>query len=465
MNIHDPNIATPKVTTGPLAGSRKIYAHARCGARPARAAARDRARPSSGEPPLPVYDTTGPYTDPDVAIDVEQGLPRTRTAWVKERGGVEEYEGRPIKPVDNGNVSGKHLARAFPHYTAAAARARRQAGDATRIGARRHHHQGDDLRRRAREPRPQGAARARGSGARRRRELRRRGAAVRDAGIRARRGRARPRHHPLQHQPRRARADDHRPQLPHQDQRQYRQLGGHLLGRGGGREDGVGDPLGRRHGDGPLHRPQHPQHARMDHPQRADPDRHRADLPGAGEGRRRSGQARLGVLQGHADRAVRAGRRLFHHPRRRAARLRPPHRQPRHRHRLARRLDHGEVVPGAAQGELPLRALRRDLRHHAQVRRVVLARRRPAPRLDRRRQRPRAVRRAGDAGRAHPDRLEEGLPGDDRRPRPRAAAQDQDQHGQAAQGVRRGAVLHAWARSPPTSRRATTTSPRASAPP
>ena len=53
------------------------------------------------------------------------------------------------------------------------------------------------------------------------------------------------------------------------------------------------------------------------------PDRHRADLPGAGEGRRRSGQARLGVLQGHADRAMRAGRRLFHHPRRRAARLCP----------------------------------------------------------------------------------------------------------------------------------------------
>ena len=27
---------------------------------------------------------------------------------------VEDYEGRPIKPVDNGNVTGKHLARAFP---------------------------------------------------------------------------------------------------------------------------------------------------------------------------------------------------------------------------------------------------------------------------------------------------------------------------------------------------------------
>ena len=58
---------------------------------------------------------TGPYTDPAVAIDVEKGLPRTRIEWVKERGGVEEYEGRPIQPVDNGNVTGKHLARNFPN--------------------------------------------------------------------------------------------------------------------------------------------------------------------------------------------------------------------------------------------------------------------------------------------------------------------------------------------------------------
>ena len=63
-------------------------------------------------------------------------------------------------------------------------------------------------------------------------------------------------------------------------------------------------------------------------------------------------------LQGHADRAGRAGRRLFHHPCRGAARLHPSHRRPRHRHRVARRLDHGEMVPLASQRELPLRALR-----------------------------------------------------------------------------------------------------------
>ena len=106
--------------------------------------------------------------------------------------------------------------------------------------------------------------------------------------------------------------------------------------------------------------------------------------------------------------------------------------QARHRHRLARRLDHGALVPRRASRELPLRALRRDLRHHAQIRRLVLARRRPASRLDRRRQRRRAIRRTGDARRTDQDRLGQGLPGDDRRPRPCADAQDQGQHGQAA---------------------------------
>jgi phosphomethylpyrimidine synthase len=114
MNIHDPNIAPPKVTTGPLPASRKVYA--RPDAAPElRVPVREIAlTEAAAEPPIPVYDTTGPFTDPDVTIDVEQGLARTRTAWVRERGGVEEYDGRAIQPVDNGNVSGKHLARNFP---------------------------------------------------------------------------------------------------------------------------------------------------------------------------------------------------------------------------------------------------------------------------------------------------------------------------------------------------------------
>src|SRR5262249_42119411 len=68
----------------------------------------------SGEPPLPVYDPSGPYTDPAVAVDVQAGLQRARTAWVRERGGVEDYDGRPVQAGDNGNVAGKPVAREFP---------------------------------------------------------------------------------------------------------------------------------------------------------------------------------------------------------------------------------------------------------------------------------------------------------------------------------------------------------------
>src|SRR5271155_1990895 len=117
MNKHlaEPDPAPPKVTTGPIAGSRKVYATPDAAPDlkvPLREIVLDA---SSGEPPFPVYDPSGPYTDPDVTLDVEKGLPRARIEWVKERGGVEEYQGRPIKPVDNGNVSGKHLARNFPN--------------------------------------------------------------------------------------------------------------------------------------------------------------------------------------------------------------------------------------------------------------------------------------------------------------------------------------------------------------
>ena len=115
MNIHDPNVTVPKVTTGPLPASRKVYV-APDAAPDLRVPVREIALDaSSGEPPLPVYDTTGAYTDPDVTIDVEKGLSRTRIAWVKTRGGVEQYDGRPIQPVDNGNATGKYLARNFPN--------------------------------------------------------------------------------------------------------------------------------------------------------------------------------------------------------------------------------------------------------------------------------------------------------------------------------------------------------------
>jgi phosphomethylpyrimidine synthase len=115
MNIHNPNLETPKVTTGALPASRKVHVSPEM-APDLRVPLREiKLSEGSGEKPLPVYDTSGPYTDEAVKIDVEKGLSRARIAWVKERGGVEEYQGRPLKPVDNGNATGKYLARAFPN--------------------------------------------------------------------------------------------------------------------------------------------------------------------------------------------------------------------------------------------------------------------------------------------------------------------------------------------------------------
>ncbi len=105
---------TPEVTTGPLPSSRKVFTHPK--ADPSLSVPRRMIdlHPTANEPPVPVYDTSGPYSDPSVTIDVEKGLARQRTEWVLERGHVEEYEGRDVKPEDNGGASGKYLAREFP---------------------------------------------------------------------------------------------------------------------------------------------------------------------------------------------------------------------------------------------------------------------------------------------------------------------------------------------------------------
>ncbi|MES1035282.1 phosphomethylpyrimidine synthase ThiC [Bacillus pumilus] len=52
--------------------------------------------------PIRVYDTSGPYTDEHAHIDVTKGLNRLRAAWIEERGDTESYEGRHVKPEDNG---------------------------------------------------------------------------------------------------------------------------------------------------------------------------------------------------------------------------------------------------------------------------------------------------------------------------------------------------------------------------
>ncbi|AOM13912.1 MULTISPECIES: phosphomethylpyrimidine synthase ThiC [Bacillus cereus group] len=60
-------------------------------------------------PPVRVYDTSGPYTDPAYKVELEKGIPTPRYSWIMERGDVEAYEGREVKPEDDGvKVASKH---------------------------------------------------------------------------------------------------------------------------------------------------------------------------------------------------------------------------------------------------------------------------------------------------------------------------------------------------------------------
>ena len=107
-------LKTREITTGPLPASTKVYTAPTADPSlrvPHRLIA---LHPTAEEPPVPVYDTSGPYSDPNVAIDLDKGLPRPRRDWILERGHVREYEGRDVKPEDNGNATGKYLAREFP---------------------------------------------------------------------------------------------------------------------------------------------------------------------------------------------------------------------------------------------------------------------------------------------------------------------------------------------------------------
>ncbi len=87
------------VTTGAIRGSKKIHVG------PLKVAMREiNLEPGSGEAPVRVYDTSGPYTDPEARIDIMAGLPELRRDWIRARGDVEEVTQREVRPEDNGQL-------------------------------------------------------------------------------------------------------------------------------------------------------------------------------------------------------------------------------------------------------------------------------------------------------------------------------------------------------------------------
>jgi phosphomethylpyrimidine synthase len=114
MTIHAKPATTPAaVTTGAINGSRKVYASA-VGRPDIAVPFREVVlAPSSGESPLRLYDTSGPYTDPEARIDLLAGLASVRGGWLAKRG-LTAVAGRAVKPEDNGSIAADKLVPPCP---------------------------------------------------------------------------------------------------------------------------------------------------------------------------------------------------------------------------------------------------------------------------------------------------------------------------------------------------------------
>ncbi len=99
---------------GPLPNSRRVYIEgSRSDLRvPMREIALSPTRMPDGSrvenEPVRVYDTSGPWGDPNFPGDPTRGIPPIRKNWIRERGDVDTYEGRAVAPVDNGYLSDTH---------------------------------------------------------------------------------------------------------------------------------------------------------------------------------------------------------------------------------------------------------------------------------------------------------------------------------------------------------------------
>ena len=103
MNAPDKLSQLLSLTRAPLPASRKIHLH---GSRSDLRVPMREIALSNGERVV-VYDTSGPYTDPQAAIDVRRGLPQVREGWIESRGDSDFYRGRQLDALDDGLKQGE----------------------------------------------------------------------------------------------------------------------------------------------------------------------------------------------------------------------------------------------------------------------------------------------------------------------------------------------------------------------
>ncbi|MGH7770508.1 MAG: phosphomethylpyrimidine synthase ThiC, partial [Candidatus Binatia bacterium] len=114
------------ISTSPLPASSKYYVSGGDGVRvamreiavsPTREGFAHNGRQEN--PPLVVYDTSGPYTDPEAQLDLHRGLQPLRAEWIRARGDTEEIKGHYIQKASDGterfpDASRRSVLRARP---------------------------------------------------------------------------------------------------------------------------------------------------------------------------------------------------------------------------------------------------------------------------------------------------------------------------------------------------------------
>src|SRR5258706_2639490 len=105
------------ITKSPLQKSRRIYVNGRPNVRVSKPQVEQSPTRlpdgnSENNPPVNLYDTSGPWGDPDQEHDIRKGLPPLRREWILQWGDVSEYEGRFTRPQDNGYLSESHAKKA-----------------------------------------------------------------------------------------------------------------------------------------------------------------------------------------------------------------------------------------------------------------------------------------------------------------------------------------------------------------
>ncbi|WKB53503.1 phosphomethylpyrimidine synthase ThiC [Eleftheria terrae] len=105
MNAPDKLTQLLALTREPFPASRKVYV---AGERHPQLRVPMREVTLTNGEVISLYDTSGPYTDPEAQIDVRRGLPALRAEWIAARGDTESYEGRVRQALDDG---GKHEQR------------------------------------------------------------------------------------------------------------------------------------------------------------------------------------------------------------------------------------------------------------------------------------------------------------------------------------------------------------------